>query len=111
MAGRKEATGGFGPPGGGAPQPPDLRTFAQKRTASVAAQLAGTSKGYVPAGFGFGRPPAGGGGAFGRAPSQPIDEKTFRDTVPEVRRALPPGPGDAVPRSRQVSRQTGNCSW
>src|SRR5262249_14830388 len=51
---RREAPPGFGPPGGAAPQPPDLRTFAQKRTTSVSAQLAGTSKGYVPAGFGFG---------------------------------------------------------
>jgi putative membrane-bound dehydrogenase-like protein len=78
-AARKEAPGGFGPPGAVAPQPPDLQTFAQKRTASVAAQLAGKSKGYVPAGFG--PPPGGGGGAFNRAPSQPMDEKTFRDTV------------------------------
>ena len=59
------------------------RTFARQRTASVAAQLAGRSKGYVPRGFGFGqagfgRP--GGGPGFGR-PSQPIDERTFRDTV------------------------------
>jgi putative membrane-bound dehydrogenase-like protein len=80
-AGRKERAGGFGPPGGAAPQPPDLQAFAHKRTASVAAQLAGTSKGYVPAGFGFGPPAGGGGGPFGRAPSQPIDEKTFRDIV------------------------------
>jgi putative membrane-bound dehydrogenase-like protein len=76
-AARKDAPPGFGPPGGGAPQPPDLKTFIEKRTASVAAQLAGSRKGYVPAGF---RPPAG-GGTFGRAPSQPTDEKTFRDIV------------------------------
>ncbi len=38
----------------------DLRAFVERRTASVAAQLAGTSPGYVPAaGFGpFGPPPA-----------------------------------------------------
>jgi putative membrane-bound dehydrogenase-like protein len=79
---RKEAPAGFGPPGGAAPQPPDLKTFAEKRTASVAAQLAGKSKGYVPAGFGFGPPPGGGGGGpFGGGPSQPIDERTFRDSV------------------------------
>jgi putative membrane-bound dehydrogenase-like protein len=71
---RKDPAPGFGPPGGAAPHPPDLLTFAEKRTASVAAQLAGTSKGYVPAGFAFG--PGGNSG-----PSQPIDEKTFRDTV------------------------------
>jgi putative membrane-bound dehydrogenase-like protein len=77
---RKEAPAGFGPPGGGVPQPPELKTFAAKRTASVADQLAGKSNGYVPAGFGV--PPGGGGGLPGRAaPSQPIDEKTFRDAV------------------------------
>jgi len=72
---RKEGPAGFGPPGGAAPQPPDLRTFAEKRTTSVAAQLAGKSKGYVPQPFGFGPPPGGGGD------NQPIDEKTFRDVV------------------------------
>ncbi len=75
---RKEAPAGFGPTGGAIPQPPDLRTFAQKRTASVAAQLAGKSKGYIPPGFGFGQ--AGGGPRFGR-PSQPIDERRFREVV------------------------------
>jgi putative membrane-bound dehydrogenase-like protein len=78
VAARKEPAPGFGPPGGGFPQPPDLRTFAEKRTASVAAQLAGKGKGYVPQ-FAFG---AGPGGPPGRAaPSQPTDEKTFRDVV------------------------------
>ena len=48
VAARKETQRGFGPPGGAAPQPPGLKTFAEKRTASVAAQLAGKSKGYVP---------------------------------------------------------------
>jgi hypothetical protein len=59
-AGRKEGGGGFGPPGGmGGPpggfgrQSPDLRTFVEKRTESVAAQLAGKSTGFVPVG-GFG---------------------------------------------------------
>jgi putative membrane-bound dehydrogenase-like protein len=75
---RKEPPAGFGPPGGAAPQPPDLRTFVHKRTASVATQLAGKSKGYIPPGFGFGQ--AGGGPGFGR-PSQPIDERRFRDVV------------------------------
>src|SRR5262245_59602801 len=76
---RKEAPPGFGPPGAAAPQPPDLKTFVEKRIASVADQLAGKSKGYVPAGFAFG---GGGGGAPGRAaPSQPIDDRTFRDVV------------------------------
>jgi spore coat protein H len=38
--------------------PPTLPRFIEKRTASVAAQIAGTSKGFVPAGgFGAGGPP------------------------------------------------------
>ena len=78
---RKEAPAGFGPPGGAAPQPPDLRTFAEKRTASVAAQLAGKSKGYVPAGFGFGPPPGGGGGPGGGG-AEPADR---REDVPRRR--------------------------
>lgn len=56
---RKENAGGFGGPGG----PPgdmgrfghpaaDLKTFVEKRSESIAAQLAGKSKGYTPAGFG-----------------------------------------------------------
>ncbi|MGH7224695.1 MAG: DUF7133 domain-containing protein, partial [Gemmataceae bacterium] len=77
-AARKEGPAGFGPPGGAAPRPPDLKTFAQKRTASIAAQLAGKSKGYLPRGFAFG--PPGGGPRAGR-PSQPIDETTFRNVV------------------------------
>jgi putative membrane-bound dehydrogenase-like protein len=71
---RKENRGGFGPPGGAAPQPPDLKTFAEKRSASTVAQLAGKSKGYVPRGFTAGPPGAG-------AANQAMDEKTFRDTI------------------------------
>jgi putative membrane-bound dehydrogenase-like protein len=79
---RKEGATGLGPPGGMGPQAPDLRTFADKRTASIADQLAGKSKGFVPRPFGFG-PPGGGfpGGPGGGAPAQPIDEKTFRAVV------------------------------
>jgi putative membrane-bound dehydrogenase-like protein len=76
---RREPPAGFGPPGGAAPQPPSLKTFAEKRTASVADQLSGKSKGYVPAGFGFGPPP--GGGPPGGRPSGPIDERGFRAEV------------------------------
>jgi spore coat protein CotH len=61
MAARKEASKslfagivGEGPP---------LRTFVEKRTESVQAQLAGKRKGYVAAGMGFGGP--GGPGGFG----------------------------------------------
>lgn len=73
---RREAPPGFGGPG---PQPPDLITFAEKRTASIDSQLAGKSKGFVPQQFGFGGPPGGGLGGGGNL--QPIDEKTFRDSV------------------------------
>jgi putative membrane-bound dehydrogenase-like protein len=73
---------GFGGPGGGGPQPPDLRTFIRQRSASVAAQLAGTHKGYIPRPLNFGPPTGGGFGPPGRtASAQPIDDKTFRDSV------------------------------
>jgi spore coat protein H len=36
--------------------PPDTRKWIEKRSTSVAAQLDGKSKGWVPAGFGFGPP-------------------------------------------------------
>jgi spore coat protein H len=54
-ADRKES----GAPAGGYMfgRPPELRTFAEKRAASVAAQLAGKSRGHVPGGAGFGAPP------------------------------------------------------
>src|SRR5262249_3072681 len=78
---RRETQGGFGPPGGGAPQPPNLKTFAEKRSASIASQLAGKSKGYVPRGFGFGPPGGGFGPPGGGAVNQPMDERTFRNTV------------------------------
>jgi spore coat protein H len=63
VAARKENAGGFGPPGGGMGGPfgrpaPDLKTFVTKRSESVAAQLAGKSKGFTPQQFGFG-PPGG----------------------------------------------------
>src|SRR5262249_23314186 len=75
---RKEGAGGFGPPGGMFPQPPDLRTFVEKRTASVTAQLGGKSKGYVPQPFGFGLTP---GGPGARTNERAVDEKSFRDLV------------------------------
>jgi putative membrane-bound dehydrogenase-like protein len=72
-AARREAPAGFGPPG---PPPPELRLFAEKRAASVAAQLAGTRPGFVPQALNFG--PPGGGQANN---SRPIDEATFRREV------------------------------
>ena len=76
-AAREEVATGFGP-GGAGPQAPDLKTFVDKRTASIAAQIAGKSKAFVPVGFGFG-PPGGPGG--GPAANQPINETTFRAAV------------------------------
>lgn len=94
-AARNEPAPGFGGPGGPGPQPPDLRSFVRQRSASIASQLAGSSKGFVPQPFGFG-PPAG--GPPGRAGnSKPIDDTTFRDSVqvpPEFEATLfasPPG--------------------
>src|SRR5207253_961573 len=49
---RNDRSAGFGP-FQMMPKPPDLATFVEKRTKSVAAQLAGTSSGFVPTG-GFG---------------------------------------------------------
>jgi putative membrane-bound dehydrogenase-like protein len=63
---------GFGPPA------PDLKTFAEKRTASVAAQLAGTSKGFAPQPLQFG-PPGG-----GKGPATAMDEKQFATEVKGV---------------------------
>ena len=76
VAARKEPPAGFGGPGTG-PVPPDLKTFAEKRVASIKSQLAGTSKGFTPQPFNFG-PPAGSG--QGNNP-QPIDEAGFRENV------------------------------
>ena len=79
VAARKEAPPAFGPPGVAAPQPPGLREFVEKRIASIQRQLAGASKGYVPAPFGFGPPTGGGPGRA--APNQPTDEAAFRELV------------------------------
>src|SRR5207248_7008600 len=73
---RAEAPAGFGPPG--APAAPDLRTFAEKRSLSIADQLAGKKDGYRPR-FNFG-PPRGG------APPKPVDDKTIGEVV-----KAPPG--------------------
>ncbi len=74
----------FGPPGATGPQPPDLSTFAEKRMASIADQLAGKRQGFVPQPFNFGPPPGGGGGVGGRpggGNTPAIDEATFRENV------------------------------
>ena len=73
---RAEPPVGFGPPGG--PSAPDLRTFAEKRSVSIADQLAGKKDGYRPQ-FNFG-PPRGG------APPKPVDDKTIGEVV-----KAPPG--------------------
>jgi putative membrane-bound dehydrogenase-like protein len=74
--------GAFGPP---PPQPPDLRTFIERRIASVTAQLAGNHRGYEPQPLSF-APPGGGGpnnpGGFGLTrPTSAIDERTFANEV------------------------------
>jgi putative membrane-bound dehydrogenase-like protein len=80
MAARKEGPPSFGPPGGKTVPPPELRTFVDKRLASVTAQLDGKSKGFVPQQFGFG--PGGGGGPGGKGgPATPVDDKTVQDLV------------------------------
>jgi putative membrane-bound dehydrogenase-like protein len=68
---RAEPPAGFGPPG--APTAPDLQTFAEKRSGSIADQLAGKKDGYRPQ-FNFG-PPGGG------PPPKPVDDKTIGDVV------------------------------
>ena len=73
---REEPPVGFGPPG--APTAPDLRTFAEKRTASIADQIAGKKDGYRPQ-FNFGPP-------GGNRPLTPIDDKTIGEVV-----KAPPG--------------------
>lgn len=66
VADRKEGVIGFGPPGSPFGRSTDLRTFVTKRTESVANQIAGKSKGFIPTmGFGFGGGGPGGPGGFG----------------------------------------------
>jgi putative membrane-bound dehydrogenase-like protein len=73
---RGEPPVGFGPPG--APAAPSLRTFADKRSLSIADQLAGKRDGYRPR-FNFG-PPGGG------TPPRPVDDRTIGEVV-----KAPPG--------------------
>ncbi|MDB5349961.1 MAG: cotH 2 [Planctomycetota bacterium] len=68
---RAEPPVGFGPPGG--PAAPDMRTFAEKRSASIADQIAGKKDGYRPQ-FNFGPP-------GGNAPLKPMDDKTIGEVV------------------------------
>jgi spore coat protein CotH len=89
VAARKEGAGGlgFGPPGGGMfGRSPDLRTFVDKRTASVEAQLAGKSQGYVPRmGFGPGGPGGPGGFRMGNAFARPLLEALDADKDGKVK--------------------------
>ena len=73
---RAEPPVGFGPPG--APAAPDLHTFAEKRSRSIADQLAGKKDGYRPQ-FNFGPPGRG-------APPKPVDDKSIGEVV-----KAPPG--------------------
>lgn len=90
-AARKEVAGGFGPAmffG----KPPEMKRFVERRTASVAAQVAGTSKGHVPAGgFGPGGPPAIGpimAGMMMENLDTDKDEKLSRDEWLAIARRL-----------------------
>jgi spore coat protein H len=70
VAGRKENAGGPGGAPGGGPfgrPTPDLKTFLDKRSESITAQLAGTSKGFTPVNYGF--PGGPGPGAPGGRPA------------------------------------------
>jgi len=76
---RREGGGGFGPPNMGPfGRVPDVKPFLEKRTESIAAQLAGKSKGYEPQQFGFGPPGGfGPGNQFARPLFEALD--TNRD--------------------------------
>ena len=78
IAARKENADGLGGPGGSSGSSPgdmgrfghpaaDLKTFVEKRSESIAAQLAGKSKGFTPVGFG----PPGGPGMRGPGGDRP----------------------------------------
>ena len=75
---RAEPPIGFGPPGAPAPSAPDLHVFIEKRSRSIADQLAGKRDGYHPR-FNFGPP-------GGNTPPKPVDDKTINDVV-----KAPPG--------------------
>jgi len=70
---RAEPPVGFGPPG--APTAPDLRTFAERRSLSIADQLAGKKDGYRPQ-FSFG--PQGGNR---NTALKPVDDQTIGEVV------------------------------
>ncbi|HYH64802.1 MAG TPA: CotH kinase family protein [Urbifossiella sp.] len=62
--------------------PPTLKKFIEKRTASVVAQVAGTSKGFVPVAMGMGGPPKIGAmlaGPFLETMDKDGDEHVSRD--------------------------------
>ena len=77
VAARREPPG-FG---GGGPQAPGMKTFADKRTASVESQLAGKSKGFLPQPLQLGPPPGGGGPGGPGGQSTAINERTFATEV------------------------------
>ena len=74
VAARPAPAAGFGPVPVG-PQPPEIKAFAEKRFASIATQLNGKNKGYVPQPFNFGPPQRN------NAATQPIDDAGFRESV------------------------------
>ncbi len=81
IAARPAQPAPFGAPGATGPPPPSINTFVEQRMKSVAAQLTGASKGYIPRTFSFGPPPGAGGGRPGGGTAQPISEAAFRESV------------------------------
>jgi len=83
------AGSGFGLAGGGM-HAPDPRTFVEKRTESVQAQLAGKSSGYIPvAGFGPpGRPPGPGGRARPGMPDAKAPPASLQAKMQKVQAAV-----------------------
>jgi hypothetical protein len=93
VSGRKENTNFFGPPGAFGSST-TLRSFIEKRTVAVTAQLEGKSKGTIPGGFGFGGPPGRPGG-----PGMP------GGPMPGGPGMTPPRPGEVIPAPLQNALQ------
>jgi spore coat protein H len=74
----------------------NLKSFIEKRSVAVAAQLEGKSKGTIPGGFGFGRPPGGPGGPGPGMPGGPM---------PGGPGMTPPRPGEVIPAPVQNALQ------
>ena len=101
---RAEPPVGFGPPG--APAAPDLRTFAEKRSLSIADQLAGKKDGYRPQ-FNFG-PPRGCPAEAGRRQNDRRGREGASRVQGQPVRCAAEGELSGGPRP---SRRTARCMW